>query len=153
MIKEEGSNISWGMVATYASESTDKNPIIQVKTNYGGETLAYNVAVNEVNPNQASKLEMFALCSYGDDKNPRNRSTFGSFQTLQVYETMAKHNGSTFISEKDSSDNWKAFMNAKTDWKNLCKEVMSLVYRCHDYASYANGQKVMDIFNKCGKNI
>jgi hypothetical protein len=151
MIQEKGTNVSWGMVATYAPESTDENPIVQVKTNYGGETSVYNVAVNDINPNQASELEMFALCAYADDKNPEFRSTFGTYHTLQVYETMAKHNGSAYINEKDYADSWKEFQDAKTNWINLCKEVMNLVYQCHDYSSYKNGQRVIETFSKCGK--
>jgi hypothetical protein len=84
------------MKAKYAECSTQDNPVIYVETNYGGKTVSYNVNINEVDPNNASRLEMFALCSYADDVGIGDDSTFGTYKTLCSYMEMANHNGFVF---------------------------------------------------------
>ena len=48
-----------GYIAMYADSSTEQDPIVKV-----GD---YEVRVKDVNPNNATKMEMFALMSYMDD--------------------------------------------------------------------------------------
>lgn len=96
MIKQPGTDCFWGMKAKYAECSTQDNPVIYVETNYGGKTVSYNVNINEVDPNNASRLEMFALCSYADDVGIGDDSTFGTYKTLCSYMEMANHNGFVF---------------------------------------------------------
>ena len=83
-IPYENSNLSYGLTARYAADSTEENPIIQVTSNYGGKTVSYNVNIKEVNPENASQLEMFALCSYADDKGLGKGGTFGSYHKLKL---------------------------------------------------------------------
>lgn len=68
MIPYGNMGVSYGMKAQYAPESTKDNPVIQVTSNYGGEWVSYKVNVSEVEPHNASQLEMFALLSYSDDQ-------------------------------------------------------------------------------------
>ena len=55
-----------GYVARYADSSTPENPVIKI-----GD---YEVLVNEVDPHNATQLEMFALLSYLDDTNQTNNT-------------------------------------------------------------------------------
>lgn len=96
-LKDSDSDISYGMAARYAEESTKDHPIVQVllrKPN--NEVEYYNVDITKVNPANATELEMFALCNYMDDKNPGGRGKFGSWQALKCIDINACSNGYTF---------------------------------------------------------
>ena len=148
-VAKPGTNISYGVVAAYAKESTSTNPIINVTTNYDGKTVSYNINVNEVDPNHASRLEMFALCAYADDVGIGDKSTFGTYQTLQTYQEMAKYNG--YISSDSEGDTLEQFKNEKLNWVNMSHQVMDLLYKCNDLAQYNNGISIMNLFAKYSK--
>ncbi len=147
MIKEPGTDIFWGMKAKYASCSTPDNPVIYVETNYGGKTVSYNISVNKVDPSNASRLEMFALCSYADDIGIGDNSTFGTFRTLRGYEDMAIHNG-YINSETGNLNAFDLYKNEKLNWVDMSKQVMDLLFRCIDLAQYNKGLSIMDMFSK-----
>ncbi|SEW18346.1 hypothetical protein [[Clostridium] fimetarium] len=151
MVPKPGTNISYGVVAAYAKESTSKNPIINVTTNYDGKTVSYNINVNEVDPNQASRLEMFALCAYADDVGTGDKSTFGTYQTLRTYQEMAKYNG--YISSDSEGDTLEQFKNAKSNWVNMSQKVMDLLYKCNDLAQYNKGMSIMNLFSDYPKVV
>lgn len=46
-----------GYSAFYSDQSTEKDPIIRVSSNYGGEQRYYDVHVNDVDPRNASQLD------------------------------------------------------------------------------------------------
>lgn len=147
MLKEPGTNRFWGMKAKYASCSTQDNPVIYVETNYGGKTVSYNVNINEVDPNKASRLEMFALCSYADDRGIGDNSTFGTYNTLRSFEEMAKYN--KYINSQTQELNaLNQFKNEKLDWINISEKVTDLLYKCKDLVQYRKGLKIMDMFTK-----
>lgn len=147
MIKEPGTDCFWGMKAKYAECSTKDNPVIYVETNYGGEAVSYNVNINEVDPNSASQLEMFALCSYADDVGIGDNSTFGTYSTLRSYEEMANHNGYLDFQIEELST-FKQFKNVKLNWVNMNKKVMDLLYKCNDLIQYKKGLDIMNLFSK-----
>lgn len=147
MIKEPGANVFWGMKAKYASCSTSNNPIIYVETNYGGKTVSYNINVNEIDPSNASRLEMFALCSYADDIGIGDNSTFGTFSTLRTYEDMANHNG-YINSDTGSLSALDLFQNEKLNWIDMSKQVMDLLFKCNDIMQYDKGLSILDMFSK-----
>ena len=151
MVPKPGTNISYGVVAAYAKESTSKNPIINVTTNYDGKTVSYNIKVNEVDPNHASRLEMFALCAYADDVGTGDKSTFGTYQTLRTYQEMAKYNG--YISSDTEGDTLEQFKNAKSNWVNMSQKVMDLLYQCNDLAQYNKGMSIMNLFSDYPKVV
>lgn len=114
MLPFGNTNRSYGMKAQYAPESTESDPIVQVTSNYGGKPISYNVHINEVNPRNASQLEMFALFSYTDDQGISDGGTFGSYHRMNVYAENAKENG--YWTGNDSYDD---FMNNKHDWQKI----------------------------------
>lgn len=147
MINEPGTDIFWGAKAKYASCSTDEDPVIYVETNYGGKTVAYNVNINEVDPSNASYLEMFALCSYADDIGIGDNSTFGTYSTLRSFENMAKHNG-YFEAQTDDISGLEQFKNEKLNWISMSKSVVDLLYKCKDFIQYRKGLDILDMFNR-----
>lgn len=147
MINDSTSNQSWGMKAKYAEGSTAENPIICVETNYGGKTTTYNININDINPNNASRIEMFALCSYADDNRIGDKSTFGTFQTLKSYEDMSFHNG--YLDRKlNKTSTWEQLQNIKLNWKSSCENMLDLLYKCNDISQYNKGLDIINLLSK-----
>ena len=143
MIPEEGSNITYGMRAQYAAESTDDDPIVQVTSNYGGKAVSYNVHINDVDPRNASQLEMFALCSYADDKGISDSGTFGSYQKLKYYSLNAQDNG--YCSGLNGTD---SFVNTKFNWEGIVTKMMDNYLSAGAYNQYQDGNKLLAMFHQ-----
>ena len=98
-----------GYIARYADSSTPENPVIKIGN--------YEVLVNEVDPHNATQLEMFALLSYLDDTNQTNNTGMSSFSKLRSYAELAETNGfcegirdvNAFY---DKNQNWEEIMRA-----------------------------------------
>ena len=140
MIPEEDSLITYGMRAQYAVESTEAAPIVQVTSNYGGKSVSYLVSINEVDPKNASQLEMFALCSYADDKGISDGGTFGSYQHL---EYNAQHNG--YCNGMGGTD---CFVNSKFKWEEIVSKMMEDYLKAGVYRQYQDGVNLMSLFQK-----
>ena len=114
---DKGENISVmtigniGYIAKYADSSTEEDPIIKV-----GD---YEVRVNDVDPKNATEIEMFALTSYMDDKGLTDNTGMKSFNKMRAYSRQAEYNGfCNGISDPDlawtKSRDWTAILqNAK----------------------------------------
>ncbi|MBQ6887827.1 MAG: hypothetical protein IJN54_09980 [Lachnospiraceae bacterium] len=74
-----------GYIAMYADSSTEQDPIVKV-----GD---YEVRVKDVNPNNATKMEMFALMSYMDDIGLTNNQGMKSFNKMTAYSSQTEYNG------------------------------------------------------------
>ena len=112
-------SLSYGMLAFHSDKSTAEDPIIKISCNYGGQQRYYDVHVNEVDPRNASAVEMFALCSYMDEEGITDGGTFGSYAKLHAMGSNASMiNG--FIDLDDSSN-----YNVKVDWLKMLKEMAS----------------------------
>lgn len=72
-------------LATYADSSTRSNPVVKV-----GD---YEVNVNDVDPQNATELEMFAYLSYMDDTNQTNNTGICSFGKMRAYAHIAEMSG------------------------------------------------------------
>ena len=93
-------------IATYADSSTPSNPIVKV-----GD---YEINVNEVNPNEATELEMFALMSYMDDTNQTNNKGICSFGKMRAFAELAQYNGMC-----NGIKNENAIYDKKQNWINI----------------------------------
>ena len=97
-----------GFIAKYADSSTEEEPIIKV-----GD---YEVRVNDVNPKNATKVEMFALMSYMDDKGLTENTGMKSFNKMMAYSSQAEYNG--FCSGiYDTEAAW----SKNRDWMSILK--------------------------------
>ncbi len=146
MIPGEG-DISYGMAAQYASDSTEADPIIQVTSNYKGRRVSYKVHINEVNPENASALEMFALCSYTDDKGITNRGTFGSWQKLKVCADNAETNG--YFGEISS---YRGFFQTSYNWAKMVGTISAEYREAGIYDQYQSGKALLTMFGMFTKN-
>ena len=73
-----------GYIAMYADSSTEQDPIVKV-----GD---YEVRIKDVNPNNATNMEMFALMFYMDDKGLTNNTGMKSFNKMTAYTSQAEYN-------------------------------------------------------------
>lgn len=137
MIPYGNTNESYGMKAQYAAESTPDNPVIQVASNYGGEWVSYKVNVNDVDPRNASQLEMFALLSYSDDQGISDGGTFGSYHQLKIYADNAQMNGYW-----EGNGNLDSFLNAKHDWITIINQMTDDYSQAGVYSQYLSGSKL-----------
>ena len=132
-------SLSYGMLAFNSDRSTEEDPIIKISCNYGGQQRYYDVHVNEVDPRNASAVEMFALCSYMDEKGVTDRGTFGSYSKLQAMGSNASMiNG--FVDLDDSSN-----YNVKVDWIKMLKEMANEYLKVPEtYAQSLAANKLAD---------
>lgn len=61
MLPEEGKSIVYGMRAMLSDKSTPDRPIVQIISNLDGKKEVFDVDISKVNPENASRIEMFAL--------------------------------------------------------------------------------------------
>ena len=66
-----------GFIAEYADSSTEQDSIIKV-------------GVNDVDPKNATEIEMFALTSYMDDKGLTGNSGMKTFNKMRAYSSQAE---------------------------------------------------------------
>lgn len=92
-----------------------------------------------MNPRNASAVEMFALCSYMDEKGMTDRGTFGSYSKLQAMGSNASMiNG--FVDLDDSSN-----YNVKVDWIKMLKEMANEYLKVPEtYAQSLAANKLAD---------
>ena len=78
-------NMGYGMTASQVIDPDSDDTLIQVKVALGeGESKTYEVNLNEIDPRNATAIEMFAYCQYKDAKGEGVNSTFGSWNALKT---------------------------------------------------------------------
>ncbi len=138
---DKNSPVSYGMVAKYAENSTENNPIIKVSV----RSEEYCININEVNPKNASEIEMFALCCYADDKGIGTGGTFGSWQTLNYYRDNASHNG--YFEMTNGTD---SFQSVKQDWMKMVQLMMKDYMEAGLFKQSLDGKGLLGIFERYG---
>jgi hypothetical protein len=144
MVPKEGKQVVYGMSARLSEKSTADNPIVQIRSNLNGENKVYLVEIHKINPQHASQMEMFALCSYADYIGEGTGSTFGSYHTLRIMQDTAQTSGVT-PTVNDGMSAVDNFMNAKKDWVQICKQACDLLKDVSE-------MRVRDLFMK-GKKL
>lgn len=100
-------------IASYADSSTPTEPIVKV-----GD---YEISVNDVNPENATEMEMFALLSYLDDTNQTNNKGICSFGKMRAFADFGELSGiCTGIKDAD------AICNKKQNWVEIIKEMKGI---------------------------
>lgn len=95
-------------IATYADSSTPDNPIVKI-----GD---YEISVNDVNPKEATEIEMCALMSYMDDTNQTYNKGICSFGKMRSFADLAEQNGICGgIKDED------AIYNKRQNWIDIIK--------------------------------
>lgn len=116
-------------LAQYSENSTPAKPIVKV-----GD---YEVSVNDVNPENATEIEMFALMSHLDKTGQSQNEGMSSFSKMRTYSQQAECNG--FCSGiADAHEAWNSKRNwteiienaRKTYSQSLIPEIYALTRKC-----------------------
>lgn len=100
--------------AYYADSSTAETPIVEIRmTNENATEILVKVDVNQVDPENATELEMFAFLAHLDAQGKSgNDKMMGSYQDLMY---RARHSTYGDVSAHNSQD----FMFQRKDWRNM----------------------------------
>lgn len=122
-----------GLLAKYADSSTPTEPIIKV-----GD---YEVRVNDVDPNNATELEMFALMSYMEDVGMIEKHGMASYSKMKAYASQSEYDGvcSGIYDEQafwDKKQNWFAIIDNAKQTFSCMTETYSQSVECGKLLSY-----------------
>ncbi len=140
-----GPNTQQTMIVRYSENSTDQNPVVTVTL---GDYGSFAISVKDVDPENANQIEMFALCSYMDDKNLTCPGSNGSYNRLKSYIQTAI--------DMDELPNINSHLNAqkKINWtKGLdiaMKNEVTNEYSCRERSEQV---KLRGFFEKQHKEI
>ncbi|SEB07966.1 hypothetical protein SAMN02910384_03354 [Pseudobutyrivibrio sp. ACV-2] len=115
-------NESYMVGAFLPPESTVEDPIVQVTMNDAtGEKHTYNIHVNDVNPNNATEMEIFAYLTYQGhigNRIPGAINNYAAYKTLKYQDELHENNN---IAEYGN----RLFTSAKMDATAIIKHVYS----------------------------
>lgn len=102
--------------ARYADSSTAEDPVIEVQVSAedGSGFKNYQVHINEIDPKNATELELFALCSYADQKG-MSGVTDGQSSYMALLEYVSNYGGYGHAGSVEE------FAEKKQDWEALVK--------------------------------
>lgn len=135
--------ISYGMCAKYAEDYSEDNPVIKITVTKPNGREEYRVNINDVNPRNATEIEMFALCSYADAKGIGTGGTFGSLQALNYYRDNAIHNG--YFEPTHETDSFKS---VKQDWMKMVQLMMKDYMEAGLFKQSLDGKGLLGIFER-----
>jgi len=125
-----------GYIAMYADSSTEQEPVVKV-----GD---YEVRVKEVDPHNATKMEMFALMSYLDDQGLTDNQGMKSFNKMTAYSAQAEYNGyCSGISDENAA--W----TEERDWIAILGNAKESFYKNpQNYEQGLECEKIIDNLRK-----
>ena len=121
------------MQARYAPDSTTDNPIVRVTVKEGNEWVSYDVKVFEVDPRNASQLEIFAMMSYADDQGISRTGSMGSYKQLQMYADNAQQNGYW-----EGNGKLEDFVGNKQNWMQMMEQMYKDYADSGIYSQFTN---------------
>ena len=129
-------------LAQYSKNSTPTNPIVKVGN--------YEVSVNDVDPENATEIEMFALMSHLDKTGQSKNEGMSSFSKMRTYSQQAERNG--FCSGiADANEAW----NNKRNWTEIignARQTYSKSLILEVYALTKNCDNLLDVMQKWIEN-
>lgn len=103
--------------ARYADNSTTDNPVMEVRiSRESGETQIFQVNINDIDPRNASQMEMFALCSHADAQGISDEG-LGKTSYMKYLECA----GQSGMEASNTDD----FVNKKQDWTQMKNSISS----------------------------
>jgi len=140
-----GGNQSLGMTASYVTQSTSDNPIIQVGITFpGGVKETYEVVIGEIDPSNATEMEMFALCNYNDAMGQKEvSSTFGSWHVL-------KNNGrnAELIGSFSMAHSVEEFTTVRQDWNVMVGSMKENYMEAGVFKQALDSDKLLEMFKE-----
>ena len=140
-----GKSQSLGMTASYLPESTPEDPMIQVGITFpGGVKETFDVAINEIDPTNATEMEMFALCNYNDALGKKEvASTFGSWHVL-------KNNGrnAEMIGSFSMAHSVEEFTTVRQDWNAMVGSMKETHMNAGVFKQALDADKLLEMFKE-----
>lgn len=134
-------NISYGMRAEYAENSTSANPAIKVTIQTGHSEETHFIDVNQVDSRNATEIEMFALCCYADDTGKGTGGKFGTWQTLNYYRTNAADDGNFNLTKSMES-----CFSIRQNWLLMIEQMRELYIKSGLYKQSLDGNLLLQCF-------
>lgn len=148
-LRDSATGISYGMSASLAMDYSKDNPVIEVSVTKGHNNIEkYYINIKEVNPFNATEIEMFALCNYADANGMGTGGTFGSWQTLNYYRRNADFNGNFVLT--NTTDLCFTF---RQNWISMVSSVMNIYNEAGLYEQGMEGSKLLDLFQVSGSEV
>lgn len=142
-LHEKNSTMHYGMRAEYAEDYSEDNPVIKVTVQKPNGEEEHYINIYDVNPGNATEIEMFALCNYADAKGMGTGGTFGSWQTLNYYRDNAAHNG--YFDQTNLMD---SFESVKQDWMAMVQTMIRDYTNAGLFKQSLDGKMLMAIFER-----
>ena len=134
-------NISYGMRAEYAEDSTSDSPVIKVTIQTGHSEETHYVDVNNVDARNATEIEMFALCCYADDTGKGTGGKFGTWQTLNYYRTNASDTSKFIL-----TNSMVSCMSVRQNWLSMIEQMSKLYIKSGLYKQSLDGSLLLRSF-------
>lgn len=133
------------MEARYADDSTTENPIIEVRISeeFGVPTV-FRVNINDIDPKNATQLEMFALCSHADAQG-----IYTSDRNGVAYISLIEYAGVGGY----EADNITDFVGKKQDWTQIVEEALKAETDSTNNIVDVWTQMLKDLFEAFVKNM
>lgn len=135
---------SYSMIAEYAEDYSKDNPIIKIYLGTENGTVEeHYININEINPRNATEMEMFALCNYADANGMGTGDGRKSFEKLFYYRINALDNG--YFDLSNGTDN---FVKSKQDWVSVVTNMRGDYMGAGIYRQALDGSKLLQLFEK-----
>lgn len=134
----EGDNFRF-LEARYADDSTTENPIIEVRISeeFGTPTV-FKVNINDIDPKNATQLEMYALCAHADAQGISSADRSGvSYMSLIEYAGVGGY----------EADNMDDFVGKKQNWTQIVSDAQSAALNGTENISDNWTQTLQDLFD------
>ena len=128
---------SRSLEARYADESTTENPVVEVRIlDDAGNPTVYKVNINDVDPNNATQLEMFALCAHAEKQGISASGKNGvSYLSLMEYARAGGYEAGNITDFTEKKQDWVKIVDDaedKTDntdnitdtWTQMLKDLL-----------------------------
>ena len=99
--------------ARYADDSTAEDPIIEIRiSEEGGIPTVFRINVNDIDPKNATQLEMFALCSHADAQGIAVSDGKGdAYKLLLEYASACGYEEDAVVDFVGKKRNWAEIVN------------------------------------------
>lgn len=142
MLCDRGNNTTYGVKAQYGCNLNPDDPVIEIITNYADTHTKFEVRIKDINPKNATLLEMFALCSYADHKMDKEPAAFGSFRELKNYVNVAGEQRLCHLTQT-----YFDFVLVKNDWVLTVNMMKDEFLEAGIYYQYQSCLHLLDIFD------
>lgn len=134
-----------GYLAKYADSSTPADPIIKVGN--------YEVKINEVDPNNATQLEMFAWTSYMEDAGLIEKHGMSSYSKMKAYAVQSQYDG-VCSGIYDGGSNTQDFWGKKQNWSAIISNAKNIFANMPDtYSQSLECGKLLSYFDKWNAEV